>query len=218
MGWFSDVFDGIKGSDFVQGIGTIIAGNRVTSANNRAADMIRSGNEQALGAATAGNTAARADLAQLRAAGAPGVAHITQVVAGQPGVLQPWQAEKVRQMRQQAGTALSKPLGGRSAVAAADELATRGEMNFLQQNQQRQDAAGGQLAGMYGQGVAGSANLNQNAGNTAAKLVSDTGMAQAGATTANAAVDGQTMANALSSVFARGDQEARRSRYMQPQP
>ncbi len=219
MGWLSDLFSGFQVRDVVQPIMSVIAGNQVQDANRRAAEMVQQTNQQAAGMVNAGNTAAVTELNKTRTAAAPGMSHLSSVVAGyQPGVMTPQQAEKLRQLRTGAGNQLAAKLGGRSAVAVGDDLFRRGEAQFLEDNQRRADSAAGSLAGQSAAATTNIANLNQTAGTTAGKLVSDAGVAAAGATTANAAVEAGTMANALQSVFARDKTDERRSRYATPQP
>jgi hypothetical protein len=219
MGWLSDLFSGFQVRDVVQPLMSVFAGNQVQDANRRAAEIVQQTNQQAAGMVGAGNNAAVTELNKTRTAAAPGMSHLSSVVAGyQPGVMTPQQAEKLRQMRTQAGRQLTSKLGGRSAVAVGDDLFRRGEAQFLEENQRRADSAAGGLAGQSAAATNAIANVNLNAGNTGARLISEGGQAAAGATTANAAVEAGTMANALQSVFARDRTDERRSRYETPQP
>lgn len=219
MGWLSDIFEGVKAADFVQPLMTVFAGQRSKDANLRAAEMVRESNAQAAGTMAAGNQAATAELARTRTAGAPGVAHLRSIVAGyQPGVLQPYQAEQLRRMREEAGAKLTSKLGGRSAVAVGDELMRRGAATFDEQNQRRADSAAGNLAGMATGASNAIANVNVNAGTNAGRLLSDSGVADANAVTANGNIDATTLGGALQSVFARDRGEERRSRYQNPGP
>lgn len=219
MGWFTDIFQGVTARDFVQPIMSVIAGNRAQDANTRAAQMVRDSNAQAAQAIQSGNAAATTELARTRTAGAPGVAHLGSIVAGyQPGVLQPYQAEQLRRMREEAGAKLTSKLGGRSAVAVGDELMRRGAATFDEQNQRRVDSAASTLAGMSTGAGNAIANVNMTAGTNAGKLLSDAGVAGANATTASGNIDAATLGGALQSVFARDRSEERRSRYQNPGP
>lgn len=219
MGWVSDLFSGFQARDIIQPLMTVFAGNQVQDANRRAAEMVQQSNNQAAGLVNAGNTAAVAELAKTRTAAAPGMSHLSGVVAGyQPGVMTPQQAEKLRQLRTGAGNQLAAKLGGRSAVAVGDDLFRRGEAQFLEENQRRADAAAGSLAGQSTSATNQIASTLAGGGATAGRLATDSGNAAAGATTANASVEAGTMANALQSVFARETAEQRRSRYASPQP
>lgn len=239
MGWLSDMFEGVKASDFVQPIMSVIAGQRTTAANARAADMVQQANRAAADRVIAANAAAAERLAQgnqaaiaefqrTRTAAAPGMAHLSGIVAGyQPGVMTPAQAEQLRQQRMEMAARLTRGLGGRSAVAAADDLTRRTTATFDAQNQQRADAAAGSLAStgnaatnaianVNASGGAGAANLIARTGSDVGRLISDAGTTAANATTANAGVDAATLGGALQSVFARDRAEERKSRYLEP--
>lgn len=219
MGWLTDIFSGVTARDFVQPIMSVIAGNRAKEANDRAAQMVRESNLQAVQAMQGGNQVATTELARTRAAGAPGVAHLSGVVAGyQPGVMTPAQAEMLRQQRMETAARFAGRLGGRSAVAVADDLTKRTTATFEDQNQRRADAAAGSLAGMSTGASNAIANLNVTAGTNAGRLVSDAGVAGANATTANGNLDAATLGGALQSVFARERSDERRSRYENPGP
>jgi len=219
MGWFTDIFQGVTARDFVQPIMSVIAGSRAQAANTRAAQMVRDSNAQAAQAIQSGNAAATTELARTRTAGAPGVAHLNSVVAGhQPGVMTPAQAETLRQQRMETAARLSSRLGGRSAVAVADEGVKRTTAAFDEQNQRRVDSAASTLAGMSTGAGNAIANLNVNAGTNAGRLLSDSGVADANAVTANGNIDATTLGGALQSVFARDRGEERRSRYQNPGP
>lgn len=232
MSWLSDLFDDsdsssgpIASTQPQQSTGATIfkslapavtAGITSAStqrANTRAAQMVADSNDRATQAIQTGNNAAIKTLGTNAAAGAPGVSYLQGVVGGaQPGQLQPWQATQVDRQREQAARDLSAKMGGRSAVAIGNNLAQQGTERFLTANQGRTDQAAGTLAGI-GTGANNSiANIESGGGAAAGRLIADSGVAAANATTANANVAGTSTGNILSSVLARDD-KARGSRY-----
>jgi len=202
MGWFGDLI----------GAGaSLIGGMFASDANEEAADASIEASRNALQAHREGNAIAQEHLKKLERNAAPGVAHLQQIVAGDPNRITPAQeiqlADTSRNLN--AGLAKSGLRGaGRSVARVHNDVMNRTKSGMVERNRGRVDTAATNLAGQATGAATGQANLASQLGQQTANTLTGMGDTTANAATANGSLWAQTLGN-IGSIFARDDRGSR---------
>lgn len=175
---------------------TILSASTAAKANERAAQIAAQGTQAQAAAIDRSTSLARQQFQEVKDQTAPAVSYQQQVMATQPGVLQPWQQNAVEDARRQTLNALSVSGlrgSGQATVAAVRKVEDGVTGGFMRDNQKRSDTAASTLANQYFGAAGNQARVDQTGGIYQAQVAGQGANVAAGQELADAELRGKAL-------------------------
>ncbi len=190
--WLESIFDSVL-QNAAPIVGGVISNQIVTGANRDAVGLAREGSQAGIRSVNAGAAGSQQALNTITANAAPGAAALRQVVATNPGTMNPWQEQALKDAAAAASVAGSRT-GSARQTAIINDGQNRLRAQFQKDNTARGDAAAGTMAGQGHQAAMQAAGIPMQAGQAEAGLEMGAANNAANATVANAGTQASTLA------------------------
>jgi hypothetical protein len=196
MSWLEDLAGSVMkgvGENIVPIAGAIYSGYQTGNANQRAVELAQQGAASGIRSINAGAAASQGALNTITNNAAPATSYIRNVMATNPGQMNPWQVQALNDARLAAANQTAHTGSGRG-TAIINDGQNRLTAQFQKDNTGRADAAANTLAGQGHTAAIQAAGIPMQAGSAEAGLTMGAANNAANATVANAGTQASTLA------------------------